>query len=100
MAIATLLATSLKLDSNVCLLFVFVLGRVYGCTFLYNLIIRAKKVNLADLTPTALEKSRPVEELARTLPDLERDAANAQEGHVNASVSWVSREACYREICC
>lgn len=39
-AAATIISASVKLDSNVCLLFVFVLGRVYGCTFLYNLNIR------------------------------------------------------------
>jgi hypothetical protein len=39
-AIATLVAAVAALETNICLFFVFVLGRVYGCTLLYNLNIR------------------------------------------------------------
>lgn len=75
LAIATLLAAALKLDSNVSLLFVFVLGRVYGCTFVYNLNIRAHNVNFADLTPTVLGKGAANE--VRTVPDIERGNGSA-----------------------
>ena len=58
-ALATLIAAKTALTTNICILFVFVLGRVYSLTLLYNLNIRA--TGLLSGESTHIQHSKGVE---------------------------------------